>query len=136
MAVKGLILFYFRLTPHKSYLELQLQLPGSEPVEQQPTEGLGLGSVIHSLRRPGFTGLNLITRPVCMVKINNQKLLMNFSVNMHAFRNDSRLRAIILCIWLYFSSVLETLKQTQDLQTSLHVSFIIHVTVQKLYIAL
>ena len=63
MASKGLILFCFLLALHKNFLELQR--PGSEPVEQEPTEGLGLGSVIRSLRRPGFMGLNLITRPVC-----------------------------------------------------------------------
>ena len=71
MALKGLILFCFLFALHKNFLELQLQRPGCEPVEQQPTEGLGLGSVIRSLRHPGFMGLNLITRPVCIAKMNS-----------------------------------------------------------------
>ena len=68
MALKGLILFCFLLALHKNFLELQCS--ESEPAEQQPTQGLGLSSVIRSLRRPGFMGLNLITRPVCNINID------------------------------------------------------------------
>ena len=68
MALKGLILFCFLLALHKNFLELQSS--ESEPAEQQATQGLGLSSVIRILRRPGFMGLNLITRPVCNINID------------------------------------------------------------------
>ena len=70
MALIGFLLLFFLLALHKNFLELHNQLPGSEPAEQLCTEGLGLSSVIRSLRRPGFMGLNLITRPVRMVYNN------------------------------------------------------------------
>ena len=70
MALTGFLLLFFLLALHKNFLEIHDQLPGSEPAEQRCTEGLGLSSVSRSLRRPGFMGLNLITRPVCMVYNN------------------------------------------------------------------
>ena len=63
--LKHLILVCFLLVLHKN---LELEHPGSELAEQS-TEGLGLSSVIRSLRHSGYMGLNLITRPVCRAKM-------------------------------------------------------------------
>lgn len=64
---KGVLLFCFLFALYKNFQELER--PKCYPIAtpQNPTEGLSLGSVFRSLRHPGFMGINLYTKKVCIL---------------------------------------------------------------------